>query len=258
MLHSTHRSKKPKKGLGAAALITGGLQLGGTLISSIMQKRLLEKQNQLALDANVKAINVGAAGDAEEYSNYIANHPELVHGTRKEIQALGDDGTDAITKDMGLITAGTHESGNDLERDVDFVEGGEIIQGNRTFSNRIEAFTPAQFSASMGVVLDEISRISNHATGAAKGELDRLSVKITKKVDGILQAQEAIKDQYGFTVDEDGQVDSSFSSSTGNLNMDKPQLALGSGKAIEILRHGSVRGHALTSAQQRFFGFIAG
>ena len=33
---------------------------------------------------------------------------------------------------------------------------------------------------------------------------------------------------------------------------------LGSGKAKKILKHGEVKGHALTPKQKRFFGFVAG
>jgi len=60
------KARKPKHFAGAGALISGGLQLGSSLLSAYLQKKQLEEQELIQTQAATKAINVGAASSADE------------------------------------------------------------------------------------------------------------------------------------------------------------------------------------------------
>jgi hypothetical protein len=213
---------KPKRFAGAGLAISTGLQVGGTLINAAMQKQRLAEQDKLQKEASTKSLMTASSGRLDAYNSFLAQNPELIYGTRKEIQALGND-VESLAGDIGIVDAGTHESGNDLERQDDIVEGGEVVQGDRVLSNRIQAFSPAQVGAGYGIILDEIDRISKKSAGTTKGELTRLGDKVRSKISDVTAVQEDIKEDYSFLVDPES------SSSTGNQLLDK------SGKPIRAL-----------------------
>ena len=218
--------RKPKNFAGAGALISGGIQVGGMLLNHVIEKKKLEKAAAAEAEANTNAINLNQKNDADAYNTYLSQHPELLYGSQKEIQALGE-GEMNIAGPNNLVVAGSHESGNDLERAGDYVEGGEVTRGSQVDSNRIEMFTPAQVNAGWSVILDEVSKIANKSTGTIKGQLTRAVDKIQDKIHKVNQAQEAMKDDYGFTINKDGSMDNSSSSPTGVQPSDKPRMFIG-------------------------------
>ena len=229
--------KKPKRYAGA--IVSAALELGTKAWEAVDKTRKAEQAKIKLYDKSVTDISRNISAQSDAYQDYIARHPELIYGTDKEIQAFGnDDPLKTITDGMQVIDAGSHESGNDVERRDDFVEGGEVVQGDTVHSNRIQAYSPAQMSASLGVVLDEISKISNRATGGTKGSLERLGAKFTQKIYDVTKKQEDIKSEYGFGLDQDGKVTGDVSSSTGDLDaiIGKPQNALGDEKLPETYK----------------------